>query len=77
MAAAAAGTLQNMSRETASRLLIRKLDAVPELSVLLSAPDLQAQVSNSEMRVLVELKDLCASVCHVSSTPTFPSHASF
>ena len=41
-AAAAAGTLQNLSREAASRQLIRQQGAVPLLAALLSASDLQA-----------------------------------
>ena len=38
---AAAGTLQNLSREAASRQLIRQQGAVPLLAALLSASDLQ------------------------------------
>ncbi|MEW5317530.1 MAG: hypothetical protein WDW38_008818 [Sanguina aurantia] len=44
VAGSAAGTLQNVSREVASRLIIRSLDAVPPLARLLSSSDLQAQV---------------------------------
>ena len=44
--AAAAGTLQNLSREAASRQLIRQQGAVPLLAALLSATDLQARASH-------------------------------
>ena len=40
---AAAGTLQNLAREAASRQLIRQQRAMPLLAALLSAPDLQVQ----------------------------------
>ncbi len=44
--AAAAGTLQNLAREAASRQLIRQQRAVPHLAALLSAPDLQVRLQN-------------------------------
>ena len=37
----AAGALQNLSREVASRNLIRKHDAVHALTIILAAPDIQ------------------------------------
>ena len=40
----AAGALQNLSRETASRLMIRKLDAVEPLLHLLVAAETQSQI---------------------------------
>ena len=41
MCGSAAGALQNVSREVASRMVVRELDAVCPLAELLSAPDLQ------------------------------------
>ena len=37
----AAGALQNVSREVASRMVVRELDTVCPLAELLAAPDLQ------------------------------------
>ena len=43
-AASAAGTLQNVAREVASRLLICGLNCTPQLATLLSCEDVTAQV---------------------------------
>lgn len=43
-AASAAGTLQNVAREVASRLLICDLQCTPQLATLLSSADVTAQV---------------------------------
>lgn len=44
VAGSAAGALQNVSRELASRMQIREMDAVPALADLLSCEDVHAQV---------------------------------
>jgi hypothetical protein len=67
---AAAGTLQNLSREAASRQLIRQQGAVPLLAALLSASDLQVTC-----HLLLDMCVLCLMflLCLLAQHLNFPS----